>query len=74
MSDLSMFCWNIGIVKVKPIDALVFSLPASIREPSEYSVEAVISKVGLLEPFSFERSNSLILILFWAIKILKLFL
>ena len=49
MSDLSMFCWNIGIVKVSPIDALVFSLPASIREPSEYSVEAVISKVGLLD-------------------------
>ena len=57
-----MFCWNIGIVRVKPIDALVFSLPGSIREASEYSVEAVISKFGLLEPFSFARSSSLILI------------
>ena len=53
MSDLSIFCWNIGIVKVKPIDALVFSLPASILETSEYSVEAVISRLGLLETFSF---------------------
>ena len=72
MSDLSIFCWNIGIVKVKPIDALVFSVPESILEASEYSVDAVISNVGLLELFSFKRSISLILILFWAIKILKL--
>ena len=65
-STSSQLILKAGLVCVGAVDnsSLVFSIPESIREPSEYSVEAVISKEGLLEPFSFERSSSLILILF----------
>ena len=73
ISDLSIFWLNIGIVKVKPIVAFVFSEPSSILEASEYSVDAVISSEGLFELFSIDKSIFLILILFLAINKLKLF-
>ena len=52
ISDLSLFCWKIGIVKVKPIVPLVFSVPESILPESEYSIDVDKSSEGLLLSFS----------------------
>ena len=57
ISDLSLFCWNIGIVSVNPIVPFVFSVPESILPESEYSTEVDKSKVGLLLSFSLARSK-----------------